>query len=267
MLFASRFDVLNAQVVRDSVPELGGVGVTEHLGATIPLDLKFKDENGREVKLANYFSKGLNGRPVLLTLAYYRCPMLCTLVLNGVCNGAKELSLVAGRDFDIVTVSIDPREDAALAKEKKERYVEAYGKPEAATGWTFLTGDEKEIQSLAKAVGFGYKYIEERDDFAHPAVSYILMPDGKISRYLYGIEFKPNDLKLALLEAGNGKIGNTIDRIILYCYHYDPNAKGYVVMAGNVMKVGGVMTFIALSLFLASFWVKERFTEDAKTTV
>lgn len=247
--------LLQAQQLKDNEPELKGITITEHLGETVPFDLEFRDDADKPVKLSDYFGKE---KPVLLVLSYYRCPMLCTLVLNGIANGAKEISLVPDKDYNIITVSIDPRETSVLAAEKKLRYVEAIGKPEAAQGWAFLTGAETASKQLADAVGFGYYYDEKKQEYAHPAAAFVITPEGKISRYLYGITFKPHDLKLSLLEAADGRTGSTIDRLILYCYHYDPSSKSYALFAGNVMRVGGVLTVLFLGIFLAGYWAKEK---------
>lgn len=246
---------LLSQVVLDSVPELAGVGITEHLGETVPMDLAFTDETGRRVTLADYFK---SDKPVILNLVYYQCPMLCNLVLNGMVTGVKGMDWLPGEKFDLVAVSINPAETWQLAAAKKENYLAELGRPGAEAGWHFLVGDSTQSRALAKAVGFGYKYDEEQKEFAHSAAAFVLMPDGKISRYLYGIEFSPRDLKLALLEASDGKIGNTLDRLILYCFHYDPQAKGYVLFATNVMRIGGALSAIILGIFVALLWRHER---------
>lgn len=246
---------LLSQVVLDSVPELAGVGITEHLGETVPLDLVFTDETGRQVRLAEYFG---TGKPVILNLVYYQCPMLCNLVLNGMVNGVKGMEWLPGEKFEMVAVSINPAETWQLAGAKKQNYLAELGRPGAEAGWHFLVADSTQSRALANAVGFGYKYDEEQKEFAHSAAAFVLTPDGKISRYLYGIEFSARDLKLALLEASDGKIGTTIDRLILYCYHYDPQAKGYVLFATNVMRIGGALTALVLGIFVALLWRHER---------
>ena len=244
-----------AQVVRDDVPELKGIDVVEHLGDTIPLDLEFTDDHGQPVRLRRYFGQG---KPVLLNLAYSNCPMLCTVVLNGVTNGVRELAWRPGSEFQMVTVSIDPRETADVAQARKDRYVASAGTMASEDGWAFLVGEESQSRQLADALGFMYYYDEELQQYAHPAVTFLLTENGVISRYLYGLEYKERDLRLGLLEASEGKIGTTIDRIILYCFHYDPDAKGYVVFAGNIMRLGGVITVVVLALFLGLFWSRER---------
>ncbi|HKK20923.1 MAG TPA: SCO family protein [candidate division Zixibacteria bacterium] len=254
VIFLGRLS-LSAQTVQDSLKELSGVKVVEHLGDHIPMDLHFTDDQGKAVTIGDYFHKG---KPVLLDLAYYECPMLCNLVMNGVSDGIKGLNLKPGKDYEIVTVSINPKDSVFLAAAKKETYIKALNMPGAENGWHFLVGPADQSKALAEAVGFEYKYLPDKDQYAHPACIFLLGPDGKISRYLYGITYKQNDLKLGLIEASEGKIGNTLDKVILFCYHYDPDAKGYALVAGNVMKVGGLITFVLLALFLAFFWIKER---------
>ena len=243
-----------AQVVLDSVPALAGIDVIEHLGDTIPLHLTFIDDHGDSVRLERYFHQG---RPVILTLAYSNCPMLCTVVLNGLANGLRALAWQPGREFSIIEVSIDPLETVALAAAKKKRYTDVIGKPGAEEGWAFHVGAESQSRALAEAVGFEYFYDEDLKQYAHPAVSFVLTEEGVISRYLYGIEYPERDLRLALLEASEGKIGSTIDRILLYCYRYDPDAGGYVLFAANVMRLGGALTLVGLALFLGIYWTRE----------
>ncbi len=246
---------LFAQVIRDSVPELQKIDIVEHLGQTIPLELTFVNDAGDTVILGDYFHKG---KPVIVTLAYYNCPMLCTMVLNGLSDGIRGLSLTPEKDFTVLTVSINPTETATLASAKRTRYMENLGEKGKNDGWRFFVGEESQSRALANAIGFQYYYDEERKEYAHAAGAFVITEDGVISRYLYGLEFKERDLKLALLEASEGKIGSTLDRLILYCFHYDPAAKGYVMMAGNVMKLGGLLTLIIVTIFLSIFWARER---------
>jgi len=245
----------SAQVVQDSVPDLQRIDVIEHLGETIPLDLQFLNSRGDAVRLRDYFGRG---KPVILSLHYTNCPMLCSLVLNGLSRAVNDLAYVPGEDFAMISVSFDPRETPQLSAAVQERYqgqLKASTPPEA---WLFLTGPESHSKALAEALGFKYYFIEKTGEFAHPAVIFVLTQDGRISRYVYGINFKERDLRLALLEASEGKIGNTVDRLILYCFHYDPDAKGYVVLAGNIMKLGGAASLLLLILFLGFLWGKER---------
>ena len=245
---------LRAQLVQKDDPNLKGIDVIEHTGETIPLDLNFTNSDGKSVVLGDFFWEG---KPVLLTLAYYECPMLCTFVLNGLSKGLADLELTPGEDFQVITISIDPKETADLAALKKKNQTGAVGKAFPEDGWVFLVGPGENSRKLADALGFQYYYDEERDEYAHPAVSFVLSDKGMITRYLYGIEFREKDLRLALLEASEGKIGDAFDRILLYCYHYDPDAGGYVIFAGNVMRIGGVITLILLISLLGIFWRRE----------
>jgi protein SCO1 len=242
------------QAVQSNPPELKGVEVEEHLGGYIPLYLEFTNSDSQLVTLNSYFHKD---RPVIIVLAYYTCPMLCTMVLNGLGDGVRDLNLIPGKDYEILTISIDPRETPLLAAAKKTNYVNYVGRSDIADGWTFFVGKQNAIDSLAKALGFHYYYDEEQKQFAHPAVVFVLSPNGEITRYLYGLEFKPKDIRFALLEAAQGKIGSTVEKIILYCYHYDPNAKGYVLFAAKLMRIGGVATVAILLIFLGIFWLRE----------
>lgn len=247
----------NGGLMKPSVPknvlpsELEAVQVTEHLGETLPLDVVLTDHEGRQVKLGDYFGKG---KPVIVNLGYYGCPMLCGLVLNGLTKGLKGLTYLPGREFDVVSVTIDPKEGTALAKEKRESILEELGKEGAGAGWSFNTGSEAEIKRLADAIGFGYRWDDKSEQWAHAAVIAIVSPDGKIARYLYGIEFNPNDLKLGLLDASEGKVGSTVDRLLLFCFHYDSESKGYVLFARNMMKLGGAVTLVVLGAFLVAMW-------------
>jgi protein SCO1/2 len=254
MLLLYTTSISIGQVIKDDDPALKGIDVLEHPGDTIPLDIALTNDKGEAVTLDKYFS---DGKPVVLIMAYYTCPMLCNLVLNGVVEAARDMSLTPGRDYRLLTVSIDPTETFDLAAAKKKNYVNSLGRPEAVEGWTFFVADGNQSRRLADAIGFMYYYDDEHQQYAHPALITILTGSGVISRYLYGIEFKERDLKLALMEASEEKIGNTFDRVLLYCYHYDPDAGGYTVLAGNVMKVGGILTLAGLAVFLGIFWLWE----------
>jgi protein SCO1/2 len=238
----------------EPLPEqLEGVGITEHRDAKIPLDLAFSDEDGRAVRLRDYFHED---RPVVLTLVYYSCPMLCTLVLNGLTDAMRDLSWEPGAEYEVVTVSFDPRETSTLARLKKQNYLSMYGRAGAGAGWHFLTGREEEIHALTEAVGFGYRWDEEQQQFAHQAAIFVLTPDGRISRYLYGVLFEPLTLKLTLLEASKGKIGSPLDQIVLYCYHYDPKSGSYAPAAMRFMRLGGVLTMVLVGAWLSSVWLR-----------
>lgn len=235
-------------------PMLQGVGIAQRLDDQVPLNLKFKDEAGAEVELQKYFT----GKPVILTLVYYECPMLCTEVLNGTVKAMKVLEFQAGKEFDVVTVSFNPKETPQLAAGKKKMYLESYGKPGADGGWHFLTGSQDSIRRLTDAVGFKYKYDPVQDQFAHAATIMILTPNGRISRYLYGVEFAPRDLRLALVEASQGKIGSPVDQALLFCFHYDPTTGKYSATVLNLVRLGGVATVLFIGIFIVVMKKKEK---------
>lgn len=245
----------NAQVVIENPQEYEGMGVTEQLGDTVSADWRFVNDLGESVTLGDYLHQG---KPVLVTLNYYNCPMLCNLILNGLNEGMKPMAWQPGDEFNVVTVSFNPREEFTLGAAKKKNYIKDLGKPEAAAGWAFLVGAEDQSQGLADELGFEFYWDEDRQEYAHPSVVMVLTEEGVISRYLYGISFPSRDLRLALVEASEGKIGNTVDKLILYCLHYDPDAKGYVVVAGQVMKLGGLATLLLLGIFLGVLWSREK---------
>jgi protein SCO1 len=219
----------------------------QRLNQQVPLDLNFRDESGQSVRLADYFGK----KPVILSLVYYECPMLCTQVLNGQVTSLKNISFKVGEQFNVVTVSFNPRETPALAAAKKEMYLAKYGRPGAEQGWHFLTGDPKAIAALADSVGFHYVYDALLNQYAHASGVIVLTPEGRIARYFYGIDYSPRDLRLGLVEASAGKIGSPVDQIILLCYHYDPTTGKYGVMVTNSLRIGGVIIVVLLvTLFL-----------------
>ena len=233
----------------ESIPiELQGVGIEEHLGNTIDLNLTFQDEAGSTVPLKNFFE---GSKPVILTLVYYQCPNLCNLLLNGFLEGLKNMPWTVGEKFRVVTISIDTREKPELAKVKKQAYLAQYGRSGVESSWSFLTGEEKNIQTLAQQVGFSFRWDDEQKQFAHMAAIFVLTPSGKISRYLYGISYDPMNLKLALLEASEGKIGNIVDKVLLFCYHYDPQGRKYALFATKLMKLAGAVTVIAIVVLVA----------------
>jgi protein SCO1/2 len=239
------------QVTEDIPAELQRMGVDEHSGEMLPLDFLLKDENGQEVQLGDYFKPA---RPVVLTLFYSDCPMLCSLVLTGLQKAIANVEFRPGVDYQLVSVSIDPKETPERSKAGRERFSENFPTGTPGEAWSFFTADDSTIARVTRTLGFRYFYDEKQKQFAHPAVVFILTPEGKISRYLYGIEYKPVDLRLALLEASEGKIGSTVDKILLYCYHYDPAAKGYVLMAGELMRVGGAVTLVLLAGLYLGMW-------------
>ena len=236
-----------AQRVTNTPDELKKVTVDEHLGNKIPTDLAFTDDHENVVALGDYLNQD---KPVILILGYYTCPMLCNLVFNGVRDAINGMPLELGKDFTIVNVSIDSSDTPVIAAAKKKNYMSSLKKEAPESGWMFLTGGGEKARTLAKAVGFEYYYDTKTKQYAHPALITILSPDGTISRYMYGIQFNPRDLRLALLEASQGKIGNTVDRILLYCYHYDPQTGGYSLFAERLMRVGGLITMVILGVFV-----------------
>jgi protein SCO1/2 len=237
-------------------PKLPGkVALAQNLDAQVPLDLMLRDETGKIVRLGDYFK---SGRPVLLNFMYYRCPMLCSTVMEGVTSALTELKFDIGKEFDVVTVSIDPRDMPEAAAEKKEHYVKRYGRFSSANGWHFLTGNESAIKKLTSTVGFEYAYDPKADQFAHGTMLIALTPHGRVSRYLYGFEYKPRDLRLALVEASANKIGTPTDQLLLLCYHYDPATGKYSRSAMNIMRAGGVATVISLAGFIFLMLRKER---------
>jgi protein SCO1/2 len=255
-----------AQLAGQQPGELEGVGIVEHLNAAIPLGTEFRDEDDRPVKLEQYFGKD---RPVILTMNYSNCPMLCSLQLNALVDGGdyyrvrklagglKGLEWSPGKQFEVITVSIDPLETPKVATMTKQRYINELGRPQAAQGWHFLTGRKEDIQAVADAVGFQFRWDEQAKQYLHDAATMILTPDGHVSRYLYGIEYDPQTLKMALLEASEGKIGNTVDRVLLYCFHYDAARGRYAPAAMQIMRLGGVATVLILGLALSVFWLRE----------
>jgi protein SCO1/2 len=225
--------------------ELDGVGVTEHRGARLPEELGLVDETGKAVRLGQYLH---HGRPLILTLNYYSCPMLCTVQLNGLVATLKGLGWVPGRELEIVTVSINPLEGPALASAKKQTYLAELDEPGAVAGWHFLTGQEPAIRTLASRVGFGYRWVAAQGQYAHPTAIMLVTPDGVVSSYLYGVQIDPGTLRLALVEAGKGAIGTARDQILLFCFHYDPNQGRYVLAAMRLMQVAGAITVAALAV-------------------
>ncbi|MCA9545514.1 MAG: SCO family protein [Myxococcales bacterium] len=252
MILAAGADVCAEEL---NPKEFDGVGITEHLGDAVPADLTFKDETGKSVRLADYFD---GEKPVILTLVYYNCPMLCNMVLNGVIEGIRPLDWRPGRDYRILSVSIDHREQPELAAAKKKSYLTELGDESAGAGWHFLTGDRQAIKALADAVGFGFRYDPDRMEYAHGAAIFMVSPEGKLTRYLYGIQFEPKQLKLALTEAGQGKLGSAIDQFVLRCYHYDPDSRKYGIYVWGVMRMGGLLTVLIIGFMLLVFWRRER---------
>lgn len=243
-----------------SVPaELRGIEIEERLGQKVPLDTALVDQTGAQVKLADYFA---TGRPVILVLNYYSCPTLCSLVLNGLVDGMRKLEFSVGKEYQVVSVSIDPREKPELAKSKRAAYFTSLGAERTQgltdAGWPFLTGPESATAAIASAVGFHYRYDAATNQYAHAAGIFVLTPDGRVSRVLYGIQFSARDLRLALVEASQGGIGSPVDRLLLFCYHYDPQTRRYGLTPMGLMRVSGVLTVVVLGMYLLSAWRRER---------
>ena len=237
------------------------VGIEQHLNQQLPLDLKFRDESGREVRLADYFGK----RPVVLSMVYYECPMLCGEVLNGEASVFSALKFDIGKEYEVVTVSFDPTETPDLARAKKRNFVERYGRPGGDEGWHFLTGDKASIESLTKAVGFNYAWDRDTKQFAHAAAIMVVTPEGKLAQYFYGVEYSPKDLRFGLVQASQNKIGNVVDQVLLYCYHYDPRTGKYGAVISRALSIGGGLTVVILGGFLIiMFRLEPQKTRDAR---
>lgn len=235
-----------AQVTETQPADLQKIGVDEHLGDKLPLELTLTGEDSSTATLERSL---LPSKPALMVLYYSDCPMLCSLVLTGLQKVIPEIPLKPGMDYNIIGVSIDPREGIDKLKAGRERFSAGFPAGTPATAWKFFRTDSAEIRRLTTALGFRYFWDEKIQQFAHPAVVFAITPDGRISRYLYGIEFKPQDVRMALLEAADGRIGNTIDKLILYCYHYDPASKSYAVAATRIMQLAGGFTVLLLVIF------------------
>ncbi|HKV09449.1 MAG TPA: SCO family protein [Thermoanaerobaculia bacterium] len=254
-LLVSRAATADAPVPAGAMPgPLQEVGYDQRLGEQLPLDLPFRDEAGRPVKLGDFFGH----RPVVMIFAYYHCPMLCDLVIQGATGSLKALTFDAGKDFDVVVVSIDPHETPEQAKEAKRAALAHYGRTGTAAGWHFLTGGQQPILELTQTAGFRYVYDKERNEFAHAAGVMIATPDGRISRYLYGIEYAPRDVRLALVESSAGRIGSLADQVLLYCFHYDPVYGKYSAMTMNILRLSAVVTVLGLGLLIVLLKRRER---------
>ena len=240
--------------VSNGIPApLKTVGIEQKLDGQLPLDAQFKDEEGKIVDLGKYFN---NGKPVILALVYYECPMLCNEVLNGLTGSLKGISFDAGKDFDVVAISFDARENEKpdLAKNKKAGYMARYERAEAEKGWHFLTGTQEEIDKVTEAVGFKYHFDEATNQFAHAGGIMVLTPEGKISRYFYGIDYAPKDLKFGLMDSAQSKIGNPAEQMYLYCFHYDPSTGKYGLAILRVLRLFALITILGLGVMLFIFW-------------
>lgn len=234
-------------------PILHDVGIDQKLDVQVPPDLVFRDENGRDVRLGDYFGK----RPIILALVYYDCPMLCTMVLNDLTRAMNSMKMNCGEQFDIITVSFNPRETPDLAKAKKEQYIRAYRRPHAEEGWHFLTGSQESIAALTKTVGFRYVWDPASRQYAHASGLIVLTPEGKTSRYIFGLEYPPSTLELSLAEASHGQVTSVADQILLYCFHYDPTTGRYSLRILRAVQAGGVLTILALVIGI--FWMGIRY--------
>ncbi|HXN71728.1 MAG TPA: SCO family protein [Candidatus Acidoferrales bacterium] len=238
------------------------VGIDQKLNQSIPLNLVFRDEHGKTVQLGDYFGQ----KPVILSMVYYNCPMLCTQVLNGIESSLKLIPMDIGKQFNVVTVSIDPTERPVLADAKQALYTGLYGRPGAAEGWHFLTGDEPQIRQLANALGFRYAYDPDSKQFAHASAIMLLTPEGKISRYFYGIQFPSRDLRLGLVEASEGKIGTPVDQVLLFCYHYDPSTGKYGLLISRLIQTAGAVTVLAIATLILVLYKKEHYSLPERRT-
>jgi protein SCO1/2 len=231
-------------------PRLENVGIEQHLDAQVPPDLIFHDEAGKNVKMGDYLGR----KPLILNLVYYNCTMLCGEALAGLASAMRLVKFDLGNEFDVITVSFDPRETPEMAAVKKADYCKRYGRANAAAGWHFLTGQQESINRLTKAVGFQYQYDAKSNQYAHATAIMVLTPQGRISRYFYGVDFPPKDLRMGLVEASQGRIGNAVDAVLLYCYHYDPETGKYGAMVANILRLAAAATILMLGTFLFILW-------------
>lgn len=252
-----KYDPTQSQQASGLPDALKRSGIEQKLGDSLPLDAKFKDENGKEVLLGDYFGKG---RPVVLAFVYYECPMLCNEVLNGLTGSLKGVSLDAGKDFDVVAISFDQRENdvEGLAANKKASYMERYGRPGTETGWHFLTGTESEITKATNAAGFNFFWDEQTKQFAHAGGIMVATPDGKLSKYFYGIDYAPRDLRLGIVESGENKIGSLQDTMLLYCFHYNPATGKYGFQILTALRALAVLTLLGMGLMGFVFWKRNK---------
>jgi protein SCO1 len=250
-------------------PGLKNVGIEQHLDEQIPPGLEFRDETGKPVHLSEYFGK----KPMILNLVYYQCPMLCGEVLSGMESALRVLKFDVGKEFDVLTVSFDPKETPEMAAAKKAEFLKRYGRSGAEQGWHFLTGPAASIDALTKAAGFQYQYDPRNGQFAHATAIMVLTPEGKIAQYYYGVEFAPRDLRLGLIQAAQNKIGTVVDQVLLYCYHYDPDTGKYGAIISRVLQLSAGATVLILGTFLvvmfrmgSSSTARSRLTSDRRPT-
>ena len=242
-------------------PGLKNVGIEQHLNGQIPPELTFYDENGKAVRLRDYFGR----KPMILNLVYYQCPMLCGEVLSGLESALRVLKFDVGNQFDVLTVSFDPRETPAMATAKKAEFLKRYGRPGATQGWHFVTGPQQSIDALTKAAGFQYEYDPTSGQFAHTTAIMVLTPEGRIAQYYYGVEYAPKDLRLGLVQASQNKIGNLVDQVLLYCYHYDPATGKYGAVVMRILRLAGAATILTLGLFMLVMFRKGSSTRSAES--
>ncbi len=256
-LYAPRTYDPNSSAGNGLPDALQKVGIEQKLGEQMPLDTVLRDENGEDVTLGKFFG---HGRPVILAFVYYECPMLCNEVLNGLTGSLKGISFDAGKDFDVVAISFDARENdkTDLKRNKKIGYLERYARPGTENGWHFLTGTQESIDAVTKAAGFGYEWDEKSNQFAHAGGIMIATPDGKLSKYFYGIDYAPRDLKFGIMESAESKIGNPAEQLLLYCYHYDPSTGKYGFAILNVIRLGGLVTLAGIGAMMFVFWRRNK---------
>lgn len=258
---AVAYDPHKPETVMNETPAvLKAADISEKLGERIELSTKFKDENGQEVSLGQFFHQD---RPVVLSIVYYGCPSLCNYHLDGVTEAFKKIPWSVGKEFEFVALSMDDKEDSDAAKEKKDSLVQVYGRVESAKGWHFLTGTKENIATLARQVGFSFRWDEETQQFAHASAAIVLAPDGQISRYVHGINPDPQNLRLALIEASQGKVGNVIDRLVLKCFKFDPTKSKYTLYAWNIMQMGAGLTVLILLVTLLPVWWRQKRQQSA----
>jgi protein SCO1/2 len=235
--------------------ELKDIGITENLGGFVPADIQLTNQDGELVMLGDYLNRG---RPFILNIVYYECPSMCNLIMNSLTNTMKELRWTAGKEFEVLTVSMAYDETWEMAMDNKTAYTNFLNRDGAADGWHFFVGEKHEVKRLTDSVGFYYKWDEKSQEYLHASAIMFLSPDGMVSRYLYGIDYHELDVRNALFDAADGKIGTTLERMLLFCYTYDPDSGSYVPYAVNIMKIGGAITLLGLGLFLGIFWIRER---------
>lgn len=238
-------------------PALKEIGIEQRLGEQLPLDAEFRDETGKLIKLGDLFGKG---RPVVIAFVYYECPMLCSQVLNGLTGSLKGISFNAGKEFDVIAVSFDAAEfeRSDLAAAKKAGYMERYGRPGTETGWHFLTGSEESVKAITEAAGFSFKWDEESKQFAHSAAIMVATPEGKLSRYFYGIDYSPKDLKFGIMESAEARVGNPAEQLLLYCFHYDPSTGKYGLAILSLIRLGGIVTLLGMGFAGFVFWRRSK---------